>query len=53
VYLGKGIYAEVTLYYRKGTFRAHEFTYRDYRTKEYIEIFEMMRNSLKGLITST
>ncbi len=53
VYLGRGIYAEVTLYYKKGAFRPHEFTYRDYRTDGYIEIFEMMRESLKNLVAST
>ena len=46
IYLGKGIYAEVTLYYRKGSFRPHEFTYRDYQNPEYIEIFERMRRFL-------
>ncbi|NOX19703.1 MAG: DUF4416 family protein [Nitrospirae bacterium] len=47
IYLGKGIYAEVTLYYKKGTYRAHEFTYRDYQSDEYIEIFLRMRQYLK------
>jgi hypothetical protein len=46
LYLGKGIYAEVTLYYRKGSFRPHEFTYRDYQSPEYIEIFKRMRQYL-------
>ncbi len=48
VYIAKGIYAEVTLYYRKGTFRAHDFTYRDYRSPEYIKLFEDMRNYILG-----
>ncbi len=46
VYLGKGIYAEVTLYYRKGAYRAHEFTYRDYGSREYIEFFTDLRHLL-------
>ena len=46
IYLGKGIYAEVTLYYRKGSFRAHEFTYLDYQSEEYIRIFNHLREYL-------
>ena len=46
VYLGKGIYAEVTLFYRGGSFRAHEFTYKDYGSSEYIAIFHRMREFL-------
>jgi hypothetical protein len=46
IYLGKGIYAEVTLYYRKGSFRAHEFTYLDYQSEEYIRIFNYLRAHL-------
>lgn len=44
IYLSKGIYAEVTLHYRGGTFKPWPWTYPDYRTQEYIEIFNTMRN---------
>ncbi len=46
IYLGKGIYAEVTLRYRNKTFCAWEWTYPDYRTKEYISIFNHLRKEL-------
>ncbi len=43
IYYGKGIYGEVTLRYKKGSFIPWEWTYPDYRTKEYIEIFNHIR----------
>ncbi|MBM3248828.1 MAG: DUF4416 family protein [Candidatus Omnitrophica bacterium] len=39
IYLGKGIFAEVTLFYQNGSFHPLQWTYPDYRTKDYIEIF--------------
>lgn len=43
IYYGKGIYGEVTLRYKKKNFIPWEWTYPDYRTKEYIEIFNHIR----------
>ncbi len=43
IYYGKGIYGEVTLRYKKEGFIPWEWTYPDYRTKEYIEIFNHIR----------
>ncbi len=44
IYLGRGIYAEVTLCYHKGKgFEPREWTYPDYRTREYLEIFNHLR----------
>lgn len=44
IYLGRGIYAEVTLRYRKGKgFEPWGWTYPDYRTREYLEIFNRLR----------
>lgn len=43
IYLGKGIYAEKTLFYKGKTYRAWEWTYPDYRTPEYIAIFNDIR----------
>ncbi len=44
IYLGKGIYAEITLRYKRGKgFTYWEWTYPDYRSKEYIEIFNHLR----------
>ncbi len=43
IYLGDGIYAEITLFYRKGSFCPWEWTYPDYRTATYIKIFNKIR----------
>ncbi len=43
IYLGKGIFAEVTLYFEKGSFRCFDTTYPDYRTLEYISFFNEAR----------
>ncbi|MEN3045598.1 MAG: DUF4416 family protein [Candidatus Hydrothermales bacterium] len=47
IYLGKGIYAEVTLFFAKGEFMDFPYTYPDYRTKEYKEFFKIVREALK------
>lgn len=44
IYLNNGIYAETTLYFKDGTFQAYDWTYPDYRTEEYIRIFNQIRN---------
>lgn len=46
IYLGKGIYAEVTLRYTNKTFSSWEWTYPDYCSKEYISIFNHLRKEL-------
>lgn len=43
IYLNKGIYAEVTLFYRHKSFAAWECTYPDYRTPQYLAIFNQIR----------
>jgi len=50
IYLGKGIYAEITLFYQgQGkTFRPWQWTYPDYRTEEYILIFNHIREIYSG-----
>ena len=48
IYLDRGIYAEITIFYQAKSFRAWEWTYPDYRSQEYIEIF----NCLRGLYVS-
>ncbi len=47
IYLGKGIYAEVTLYYRNEDFHPTPFTFNDYKQREYIEFFKKAREYLK------
>jgi hypothetical protein len=43
LYLGHGIYGEVTLRFTGGRFEPWEWTYPDYRTPEYRVFFEMVR----------
>ena len=43
LYLGHGIYAEITLEYRRGRFVPVETTYPDYRSPEYIGFFTKVR----------
>jgi len=43
IYLGKGIYAEITLTYKKGAFLPTPWTYRDYATPPYLAFFAQAR----------
>lgn len=43
IYIDKGIYAEVTLFFQNKTFVAWNWTYPDYKTNECIEIFNRIR----------
>ena len=47
IYIGQGIFAEVTLVYREGGYRPHLFTYPDYASDAYAEIFERARGLLQ------
>ena len=49
LYLGKGIYGEITLIYKDETYGPHIFTYRDYRDKSHIDIFMNAREMLKKI----
>ncbi len=51
LYLKQGIYAEVTLSFKDGSFRAREWTYPDYCQKEFIEIFNQIRKVYKGQVS--
>jgi hypothetical protein len=53
IYLNKGIYAEVTLTYRHGSFIPWEWTYPDYRTEEYLTIFNHIRKLYEDQIVHT
>jgi hypothetical protein len=48
IYLDKGIYAEVTLYYRDEDFHPTPFTFNDYRQREYRDFFKSSREYLKN-----
>lgn len=50
IYLGEGIYGEVTLIYKDGTYNPHLYTYRDYQDKMYIDIFMNVREMLKKML---
>lgn len=43
IYLSHDIYGEVTLFYKNKTFCPWEWTYPDYKTGEYIEVFNKIR----------
>ncbi|MFH1996070.1 MAG: DUF4416 family protein [Candidatus Omnitrophota bacterium] len=47
VYLGRGIFSELTLLYRDKKFCPLEWTYPDYRSKEYVEALGRVRNIYK------
>jgi hypothetical protein len=48
LYLGHGIYGEVTLSYQRGHFRAWPWTYPDYGSDRYITLFEQIRARYKA-----
>jgi len=48
IYYGKGIYGEVTLRYKRRSFIPWEWTYPEYKTKEYVEIFSHIRKIYMG-----
>lgn len=43
IYLGRGIYAEVTLTFRQGEWRPWPWTYPDYASTPYLEVFRHIR----------
>lgn len=48
LYLQGGIYAEVTLLYEGGGFRSLPHTYPDYRTAEYLSLFDQVRKAYRA-----
>ncbi len=44
LYLGRGIYAEVTLYFRGGRWQPREWTYPDYRRDDFQAFFSRVRD---------
>ena len=43
IYLNEGVFADPTLFYREGRFNPWPWTYPDYRTEAYINIFNSIR----------
>jgi hypothetical protein len=52
LYLGEGIYGEVSMLYEDKTFTALPWTYPDYRTPEVVKFLLRVRESLKEHIIS-
>ena len=46
MYIGRGIYAEVTLYYKDKSFHSFPHTYPEYRSEDYISMFNQVRASM-------
>jgi hypothetical protein len=46
IYIGKRIFAEVTLIFDRGSWRTFEYTYPDYRQQCYFDFFEKVRQRL-------
>jgi hypothetical protein len=44
IYLGRGIFAEVTMHFKNNTFQFFPWTYPDYQSKEYQEFFLRIRH---------
>ena len=44
IYLGRGIFGEVTMHFKNNTYQFFPWTYPDYQSKEYQEFFLKMRH---------
>jgi len=51
IYITQGIWAEVTLFYKDGSYQAFPWTYPDYASDELKQIFNSLRAIYKGRIT--
>jgi len=50
IYLGEGIFADLTLLYENGTYRPLQWTYPDYGGDELIGLLNRWRERYKGLL---
>lgn len=50
IYLSQGIYAEVTLSFRRGHWRHHDWTYPDYRRADYHAFFTQCRDYFRRCV---
>ncbi|MBS0210175.1 MAG: DUF4416 family protein [Planctomycetes bacterium] len=48
IYLGRGMYAEITLFYKHKAWRDHEYTFPDYRRADYHAFFDTVRRWLRA-----
>jgi len=47
IYLGQGMYAEITLFYKHKAWRSHEYTFPDYQRADYHAFFSACRDLLR------
>ena len=52
LYLGQGVYGEVTLTYQQGCFRPWPWTYPDYGSERYCALFNGIRQRYKSQLRS-
>jgi hypothetical protein len=52
IYLGRGIYAEITLYYKERAWQHHAWTFPDYRSEEYHAFLSQCREYLHNELRS-
>lgn len=50
LYMGEGIFEEITLFFKNKTFRAHALTYPDYRLPSHIAVFNEIRQKYRAQI---
>lgn len=48
IYLGRGIFAEVTLYYKDGRWQHRDWTFPDYRRADYQQFFSDARQHIRA-----
>ncbi len=46
VYIRDGIFVEPTLYFQDGSWKAFDWTYRDWQSEEYLQFFQIARQRL-------
>ncbi len=51
IYIGQGMFAEITLFYKHKAWQSHEYTFPDYRRTDYHDFFTVCRNFLKNRST--
>jgi hypothetical protein len=52
IYLGRGIFGEVTMHFRNNTYQFFPWTYPDYQSKDYQEFFLKMRHIFRSQLRS-
>lgn len=52
IYIGQGIYADLTLIYQKGAFRSLPWTYPDYADRRMIDFLTLVRNKYLNDLSS-